>query len=120
MTRDNLASVAGGMAKRHIFEKVPSKFIPFRGKFPILYSFQNEDFVQAVCNTHAVSDLPKRYRNAVKKGYRIAIYEESFKEYLKEKRGYKNCNDFLLETKEKKGQILFDWKATNCIDSLTI
>lgn len=114
MERERLVSIIGGRASKYVTLKRPSKIIPFKGKFPLLENYQQEDYFKAIQETEKFEDLSKEFQEITEKGNRIALFEEGFKKYLD---SYNmTVTAFLKLNNEQKSNILLDWLNKDCID----
>lgn len=99
-TRDRMCSVAGGMAGLLVDREIPSRLIPFRGKFPLLDMIEARRFREAIRSTMWIEDLPPKFLYAAAEGSRIARLEREFRHYLS-RNGLKSGNFEKLEDAEK-------------------
>lgn len=99
-TRDRMCSVAGGMAGLLVDREIPSRLIPFRGKFPLLNMIEAIRFREAIRSTMWIEDLPPKFLYAAAEGSRIARLEREFRHYLS-RNGLKSGDFEKLEDAEK-------------------
>ena len=99
-TRDRMCSVAGGMAGLLVDREIPSRLIPFRGKFPLLNMIEAIRFREAIRSTMWIEDLPPKFLYAAAEGSRIARLEREFRHYLS-RTGLKSGDFEKLEDAEK-------------------
>lgn len=99
-TRDRMCSVAGGMASLLVDQEIPSRLIPFRGKFPLLDMIEARRFRDAIRSTMWIEDLPPKFLYAAAEGSRIARLEREFRHYLS-RNGLKSGDFEKLEDAEK-------------------
>ena len=99
-TRDRMCSVAGGMAGLLVDREIPSRLIPFRGKFPLLDMIETIRFREAIRSTMWIEDLPPKFLYAAAEGSRIARLEREFRYYLS-RNGLKSGDFEKLEDAEK-------------------
>ena len=99
-TRDRMCSVAGGMAGLLVDREIPSRLIPFRGKFPLLDMIETIRFREAIRSTMWIEDLPPKFLYAAAEGSRIARLEREFRHYLS-RNGLKSGDFEKLEDAEK-------------------
>lgn len=66
-----------------VSEKVPSIFIPFRGKFPLLNEGLKDEYYSYVSSSKTMDEVPAWVRDIVYKGLKIKRMEDGFKEYLR-------------------------------------
>ena len=78
-----LVSIAAAQANRYIKEKKPSDIIPFKGNFPLLENYKYDKYNDAIFHTEFVEDCPDWVQNVIKKGQRIFLIENGFKDYLR-------------------------------------
>jgi len=95
-----MCSVAGGMAGLLVDREIPSRLIPFRGKFPLLNMIEAIRFREAIRSTMWIEDLPPKFLYAAAEGSRIARLEREFRHYLS-RNGLKSGDFEKLEDAEK-------------------
>ena len=95
-----MCSVAGGMASLLVDQEIPSRLIPFRGKFPLLDMIEARRFRDAIRSTMWIEDLPPKFLYAAAEGSRIARLEREFRHYLS-RNGLKSGDFEKLEDAEK-------------------
>lgn len=95
-----MCSVAGGMAGLLVDREIPSRLIPFRGKFPLLDMIETIRFREAIRSTMWIEDLPPKFLYAAAEGSRIARLEREFRYYLS-RNGLKSGDFEKLEDAEK-------------------
>lgn len=100
--RERLLSVIGARAKNYLDRKVPSSIIPFTGSFPLLNSVEFEDYVELLKTKMYIADLPEELQKITLLGNKMALMEESFKEYLKRE----NLEFKTMNSKEKTSHLL--------------
>lgn len=83
-TREELTSIIGGLALRVIFEAKPSIYIPFKGKFPMVPSYNMQKTIETLQNTRLVKDLPKDLQQTVIVGAKMAKMQAGFIDALSE------------------------------------
>lgn len=112
--RDRLVSVIGARASRYVDKKKPSELIPFKGKFPLLESYQIEDYYNEIQNKMYIDDMSPEFQKATISGNRIGLFEESFIDYLKKFNITKEV--FLKMNNSDKSDKLVNWLAEENID----
>jgi len=112
--REMLVSVVGGRAIRYVTLKKPSHLIPFKGDFPLVEPYQEEDYLKAIQDTHLLTDLSDEFQLITMKGSRIALLEQGFIKYLNDS-GI-SVEDFLKLSNLKKSDYLVKWMDEDCID----
>ena len=114
LRRNELVSIRIGKITDVIYEKKPSKVLPFKGKFPIVDSLDAQTFLDRTMEHHKFSDLPNDIKSLVRKAEKVKWLDISFNEYLKNKGiGIKQFKEKNPKTKQ---DILYDWLFSNKID----
>lgn len=114
MNRERLVSVMGGRASKVVALKKPSKLIPFKGNFPLIEPYQEQEYYEAIQSTERMEDLSKEFQEITEKGNRIVVLENGFKEYLS---GFNiSPEDFLKLSNSEKSDKLISWLNHDCID----
>lgn len=92
----------------------PSIYIPFAGKYPILPDVYEQDKLRKMIYENGdLSDLPVYYQKAVERGNKIAIMEEGFLSWMREK-GH-DTDDFLTYNAKRKTRLLLKWLSDDCL-----
>lgn len=114
VNREQLVSVVGGRAARFVNTSKPSELIPFKGKFPLLETWEVRAYQKAIQGTELIENLPPRFQEIVMKGSRMALMEQGFRQYLSQR----NISevDFQKLDSPHKSDYLIDWMNTDCID----
>lgn len=113
IARMRTASVIGGMASPHVNRKHPSQLIPFKGDLPMLNDIEAIKFRNAIRDTLALDELSTIFQRVATEGHRIAVMEEGFTQYLRE-RGV-TPDEFVKLSNAEKSDYLLDWMNLNSI-----
>lgn len=118
--RDRLISVIGGRAVHYVDKKKPSDIIPFNGNLPLLESYEMAAYREAVENTTWLEELSEKFQRVTVIGNNMAIMENSFNEFLKDKDITPEI--FVKLSNSEKSDNLITWmnKEGVSIDSLKI
>lgn len=106
-------SVVGGMASPYVNLKQPSKLIPFKGDLPMLNDIDAIKFRDTIRETLSLDELSPLFQRVATEGYRIAVMEEGFIAYLRERAI--TPDDFVKLSNADKSDYLLDWMNTNSI-----
>lgn len=112
--KEILVSIVGGRGLKYVFDKKPSKIIPFKGNFPLVPNYERIEYLQYIQNTQFLKDLPENIQSVVMKSDKMFLLENGFLEYLRE-RGI-NEETFLSFSNSEKSNKLLDWMNLDCID----
>ena len=113
IARLRTTSVVGGMASPYINRKQPSALIPFKGDLPMLNDIDTITFREAICETLSLDELSSEFQRVATEGYRIAVMEEGFTAYLRERAI--TPDDFVKLSNSEKSDYLLDWMNLNSL-----
>lgn len=94
-----LSQFAAGTIVEYIFEEKPSRYIPFRGDFPILPAWRHEEYNKNLDSCKYLNDCPEWMQIAIVKGERVRSIDEGFKDWLRKEGKFDNF--FKLDKGEK-------------------
>lgn len=114
MNRERLVSVMGGRASKVVSLKKPSRLIPFRGNFPLIQPYQEQEYLEAIQSTENLEDLSEEFQEVTEKGNRIVLLEEGFQRYLSDLNI--TPERFLKMSNSEKSDKLLSWLNHDCID----
>lgn len=66
-----------------INEKKPSRFVPFKGNFPLLSPALEEEYSKEITSGKTIDDVAPWVRDIIYKALKIKRIDEGFVEYLK-------------------------------------
>lgn len=113
IARLRTTSVVGGMASPYINRKHPSALIPFKGDLPMLNDIDTLTFRDAIRETLSLEELSPEFQRVATEGYRIAVMEEGFTTYLRERAI--TPDDFVKLSNSEKSDYLLDWMNLNSL-----
>jgi len=106
-------SVVGGMASPYVNLKQPSELIPFKGDLPMLNDIDAIKFRDTIRETLSLDELSPLFQRVATEGYRIAVMEEGFIAYLRERAI--TPDDFVKLSNAEKSDYLLDWMNLNSL-----
>lgn len=106
-------SVVGGMASPYVNLKQPSELIPFKGDLPMLNDIDAIKFRDTIRETLSLDELSPLFQRVATEGYRIAVMEEGFTQYLRD-RGV-TPDEFVKLSNAEKSDYLLDWMNLNSL-----
>ena len=106
-----LTSVYGSHAKGFVTEKIPSRIVPFRGKFPLLPMEKVDEYLDILKNGPMyLEDCPIWFQTIVLIGYDMYNFHIHFLDYLTE-HNYTEQQFVNISSKEK-SKILLQFMDT--------
>lgn len=114
-----LSQFAAGTIMGYIFDDKPSRYIPFKGDFPILPKWRLEEYNQNLDKCKYIDDCPEWMQMAIVKGERLRSIDEGFQTWL-DKKG--KLNSFVKLDKGEKANLLVRFLDENSLglDALQI
>ena len=106
-------SIAAAQVKPYIAEKTPSKLIPFKGNFPLLPAYKEDEYYKIVNDTPHVSESPQWVQDIILRGQTIFNMEERFKNYLRDNNI--SLDDFKKKSSADKSTDLMRFMNANCV-----
>jgi len=76
---DVVAAVIG----RFVKSGRPSDIVPFKGKFPLVKNYENEQYEKDIHTYDEIKDCPEKLQDIMYKGLTMHNIESDFKEYLR-------------------------------------
>lgn len=67
-----------------VTQKVPSRLIPFRGNFPLLQPWQEDEYNKAVTSGKNLDEVPDWVQDILLKADNIRRMDEGFEKYLRD------------------------------------
>ena len=67
-----------------VYEKKPSRFIPFKGNFPLCPVWREDDYWAEITSGKLFKDVPEWCQDIINKGLKIKAMEDGFIKYLKD------------------------------------
>jgi hypothetical protein len=113
ISRMRTTSVVGGMASPYVNLKQPSELIPFKGDLPMLNDIDAIKFRDTIRETLSLDELSPLFQRVATEGYRIAVMEEGFIAYLRERAI--TPDDFVKLSNAEKSDYLLDWMNLNSL-----
>ena len=110
---EEMLSSLGGKATQYIFKKKPSRYIPFKGDFPLAKEWQHQQITDAIHNHRYLSEIKEvNVQEIISKGAKMYDLENSFTDFL-QKIG--QLDGFLKLPADKKADLLVRWMDANCV-----
>jgi hypothetical protein len=70
----------------YVSEKRPSIYVPFKGNFPLLKPYQEEEYGELIATKRYLDELPDWAQDIIGKAEKIKAIDDGFKEYLSSNR----------------------------------
>lgn len=114
-----LLSIQGGRSSVYCGKRVPSEYIPFKGKFPIVEDYRLNELYKQIRDHRFLDECDEWVQDAIIKADRIFLMEKYFIEYL-EKEG--KLDTFHDLSNSEKATLLVRYMDSECLgwDSLRI
>ena len=110
---EKILSVQGGKATQYIFKDKPSKYVPFKGKFPLAEEYQQKIIYERIQNNKHLDDIPEEWiRELIVKGEKMYDIEDAFQDYLRDMGKF---DGFLKLKNSEKADLLLSFMDKNCI-----
>ena len=111
--KKNIVSQVAWNAPRYLFNKKPSQYVPFKGKFPIVENYQQTKWQKEFDETLWLEDGSEWFQETVAKARRMEAIEQGFIEFLRQANEY---GDFLQLNASEKADLLAKYMDKNCLD----
>jgi hypothetical protein len=108
--RKSITSKAAGCAETYLFAEVPSRYIPFRGTFPVVELYQRDKWHEELHGHFYLEDCSEWFQETVAKAQKMQAIEEGFKDFLKTIGSY---NDFEKLKASEKSDLLVRYLNAN-------
>lgn len=95
-----------------VSQKIPSPFVPFKGKFPLLSPALEEEYGKETASGKTIDEVPLWVQDILNKALKIKRIDEGFIEYLKFNGIF---NDFPKMSSSDKATELFRFLNANCM-----
>lgn len=95
-----------------VSKKTPSRYIPFRGNFPLLQPWQEDAYGEEITSEKNLSEVPEWVQDIILKADKIRRMDEGFEEYLRTNGIFHNW--FSLSSSEKATE-LYRFLDSNCM-----
>lgn len=108
-----LLSSLGGKATQYIFKKKPSRYIPFKGNFPLAQDWQHKQISDAIHNHKYLDEIEdENIQTIISKGAKMFDLENSFTDFL-DKIG--SLEKFPKLKADEKADLLVRWMDISCV-----
>lgn len=79
----NKVDTAAALIRRFVKSKRPSTLVPFKGEFPLIKNYENEQYESDIHNYDEIKDCPEKLQNIMYKGLTMYNIETDFRMYLR-------------------------------------
>lgn len=76
--------VVAALIGRFVKSGRPSDIVPFKGKFPLVRKYENDQYEEDIHNYDEIKDCPEKLQDVMYKGLTMYNIESNFKQYLRD------------------------------------
>lgn len=108
-----ILSIQGGKATQYIFKDKPSKYVPFKGTFPLAEPYQRDLIYNRIHENKHLDEIPEEWiRELIVKGEKMFDIEDAFQDYLRDAGMF---DKFEKLKNSEKADLLLAFMDKNCI-----
>lgn len=82
--RNDMVSVLAGQIDRYVNLKTPSEYVPFKGNFPLVKTYQMDEYLLDIRSNEKLNTCKDWVKDVILQGQQIYLIENGFIQYLKD------------------------------------